>query len=206
MQRKLILLLATFMCIFLCACGGSESTSGENTDTKTEVKGNTSLSKTEKEVEITMDNWQEYFEFIEVVCANENYNAFDELASVSYPYHYCLTIKEEYEIDIEKSNVAIEINGHSEYWSVNIDKDTLEISYIEKTKDGDSFNRVSEFKKLNLIFEEQLDRELYYGVKLTPEGDPYIINFNEETQVGTMFRHFLDEVVRIQGTIYIKEK
>ena len=30
MKKKLVLVLATLMCISLCACGGSESTSGDN--------------------------------------------------------------------------------------------------------------------------------------------------------------------------------
>ena len=64
MKKKLVLLLATLMCVSLCACGGSETSSGNNTDTKTEENGGSLSQGEEKEVEITMDNWQEYFEEI----------------------------------------------------------------------------------------------------------------------------------------------
>lgn len=45
MKKKFVLILATLMCVSLCACGGAESTSANNTDTKTEES--TSASSTE---------------------------------------------------------------------------------------------------------------------------------------------------------------
>ena len=46
------------MCISLCACGGTEST---NANIQTESNNGTNTnSNTEKEVENTVDNWQEY--------------------------------------------------------------------------------------------------------------------------------------------------
>lgn len=60
------MLLAISMYMFLCACGGNTGSG---------------LFEKEEEIEITMDNWQEYFEFKEIVQPYNTYNAFDELVS-----------------------------------------------------------------------------------------------------------------------------
>lgn len=89
MKKKLVLILATLMCISLCACGGSESTSGDNkendstqnqtTETNTQSDKTIELSDLKlseddyyivtkeqlkyclEKVTITKDNWNEYF-------------------------------------------------------------------------------------------------------------------------------------------------
>ena len=197
MKKRLIMILAMSMCMFLCACGGSEGTSG-------------GLFEKEEEVEITMDNWQDYFEFKEIVLPWNTYNAFDELESENVTIDYCIVLKDEYEIDEEKSKVAIEYTGYREEWSIDVDMSTLDITYIEKVTDvyadplagQKEFNRTGEFSNINFKNSETE----YYGIQISGRGEPNITWFHEETQTRTNIRCFLDEVIRIQGTIYIKEK
>ena len=73
MKKKLVLILATLMCISLCACGGTESTSGNNTDTSTkkEESGFTpnQVTETEKEelLEIDENNLEQYYDTTQFV-------------------------------------------------------------------------------------------------------------------------------------------
>ena len=72
MKRKLVLLLTTLMCISLCACGGSESASGNNDlETKTEENSVIPSQQTEetedkKETlsidDIDRDNLKQYYD------------------------------------------------------------------------------------------------------------------------------------------------
>ena len=187
MKKKIVLILTTLMCISLCACG-----------------------TTEKEIEITMDNWQDYFEFKEIVLPWNTYNAFNELESENVITNYCVVLKDKYEINEEKSKVAIEFTGYIQEWSINADMSTLEVDYIEKIRDIDFgfdtgetvYTRTGEFS--NIRFKN--GEKEYYGILLSPQGEPNLTWYNEETTIRTNQRYFLDEVVRIKGTIYIIEK
>ena len=163
MRKKIALFLATLMCISLCACGGSETSSS-------------SLFKKEQEIEITMDNWQEYFEEKEVISASSN--AFDELEHIAI--HQVLALKDKYEIDKEKSEVDIEYKWH-------IEKSKID-SFREHTyKIGDNSSQV------------------IYGLDYSGKGDFYT-RVDKETQQRTTEKFFIDEIIRIQGAIYVKEK
>lgn len=116
MKKRLIVILATLMCISLCACGGNESTSGEigteNQTTQNETTENTEDGKPiEGEdytigedgtigiskkycaenmtlVEITTENWKEYFQVVEET--TKSIDSFGELQvitkTVAKPY------------------------------------------------------------------------------------------------------------------------
>lgn len=75
MKKKIVLFLATLMCVSLCACSGSESTSGDNnSETKTEQNGvtpsqpieETEETENKKETlivdDIDRDNLQQYYD------------------------------------------------------------------------------------------------------------------------------------------------
>lgn len=58
MKKRIVVFLASLMCISLCACGGTESTGGDNATTQTEESGFTPNQPTEKEEiveEVTLD-------------------------------------------------------------------------------------------------------------------------------------------------------
>ena len=70
MKKWIALLLAAVLCLSLTACGNgktednSGTSQGQTTDNSlqdTDEPSNAEL--TEQTVEITLDNWQEYFEF-----------------------------------------------------------------------------------------------------------------------------------------------
>lgn len=97
MKKRLIVILATLMCISLCACGG-ESTSGNNTNVETETNSENStdtkdensefqretteegyviISKEEfasyiTKVELTTENWKEYIDIVEKTNVQKN--------------------------------------------------------------------------------------------------------------------------------------
>lgn len=109
MKKKLLLALASLMCISLCACGGNESTSGDkNTETpttQTETSENTEDGKPVEGkdyaigedgtigiskkycaenmtlVEITTENWKEYFQVVEET--TKHVDSFGELQVIT---------------------------------------------------------------------------------------------------------------------------
>ena len=200
MKKKLVLLLATLMCISLCACGGSETSSGNNTDTKTEENGG-SLSQGEgREVEITMDNWQEYFEEKDIVSAR--YNAFDEIEDVII--HQVLAVKEGITIDPYKSNVAIEYNGHTEMYYVKVDTDTWQVTFEER-KDEHVHN-VSQVEEFGIKTYKQGDSEkTEFALELCGRVDHWLTT-DTKTQRTFIDKYFIDEITRVKGTLYIIEE
>jgi len=84
MKKKIVLILATLMCVFLCACGGSKATqtnqASDEKITENEAKiefvepkdgkqgyykvyiPKEALEKCSSIVSLTMDNWSDYFE------------------------------------------------------------------------------------------------------------------------------------------------
>ena len=98
MKKKLVLLLASLMCISLCACGGSEISSGNNinTETKTNSENSTDTKEDNSEfqretteegyiiiskkefasyitkVELTSENWKEYIDIVEKTTERKN--------------------------------------------------------------------------------------------------------------------------------------
>ena len=70
MKKKLVLALATLMCISLCACGGNETTSGDNKDgftpnktTETTEQKDTQTQQEEKiPSDMTVEEMQKYYD------------------------------------------------------------------------------------------------------------------------------------------------
>ena len=210
MKKKVVLILATLMCISLCACGGSEEISKDSTgikiennidvnkDTKTEESSNTSLLK--KEIEITLDNWQEYFEEKDVL--GVEYNAFDEIEDIYF--YKNLTLKEGISIDTYESNIAVEANVHYEQYYVNIDTNTWEFSFEEKRGEFEySSSKIEEFR--SYIYKQGDSEKKYYSAQFCRFGDNMVMT-DKETQTTYVERVFIDEITRIKGTLYIIEE
>ncbi len=88
MKKLIALLLAAVMCLSLCACGGNNR-EDESTIHTTETKVQEKKLVT---VEITLDNWQEYFEIRP--CEDFSYNDFGDLTRHSEDY--ALYLKDEH--------------------------------------------------------------------------------------------------------------
>ena len=200
MKKRLIMILVMSMCMFLCACGGSEGTSGGNTDTKTEENGILSSNKDGYEVEITTDNWQDYFVEKDIVSAR--YNAFDEIEDIII--HQVLTVKEGITIDPYKSNVAIEYNGHTEMYYVKVDTDTWQVTFEER-KDEHVHN-VSQVEEFGIKTYKQGDSEkTEFALELCGRVDHWLTT-DTKTQRTFIDKYFIDEITRIKGTLYIIEE
>lgn len=205
MKKKLLLALATLMCISLCACGGTESTSGDNTDTntKTEESGGSSLFKTEKEIEITMDNWQDYFIVTEEIRCKVTLNAFDEIDYIKIDPVYSLQLKEEYS-NAKEFTLAVEYHSHDfevKTLKYNLNDNTYEIAdmteedwanYKMFAEGGDNKNEVVEITNNNT----SLCLGRYSNDSQEISGD--IVS----SQIAT-FPNL--EILRIKGTLVIYE-
>ena len=93
MKKLIALLLAAVMCLSLAACGNgktednSGTSQGQTTDNSpqdTDEPSNAEL--TEQTIEITLDNWQEYFEFRPVVY--ETKDSYNEVTGMSVYYKF----------------------------------------------------------------------------------------------------------------------
>ena len=77
MKKNILLLLAVVLCVSLCACGGSESNSGNNADNKTEESGKEiviskeELATCSEYIELTTENWNDYIEIVEKEVINK---------------------------------------------------------------------------------------------------------------------------------------
>ena len=81
-------------------------------------------------ISITMDNWQDYFEFVEK--ANPRKNAFDETESLSYDYYFCLKSKN---IDNNaKIDIVVEYSYTAKEWEYEIDADKKSIKLLKPCK------------------------------------------------------------------------
>lgn len=150
MKKTISLLLALVMCLSLAACGNAEkpkqnktendyigvsTNQTENTDStdyQTEYTAPTETEPKVQVVEITMDNWQDYFEIKQCVEGDVNTNAFDEVESVGYYIYTVFTLKEEYaeKIDTDESQLAIEYSGNikSRHITINATDFTYEVT------------------------------------------------------------------------------
>ena len=107
MKKAISLLLALVMCLSLCACGGGSETpkteyieSHNPTNIQNETNNAESTEQTEAEpieteptyttIEISLDNWQDYFQFQWVV--SEVRNDFDELTGIKPQKKFSYTL------------------------------------------------------------------------------------------------------------------
>ena len=93
MKKFLALLLSAVLCFSGVVCGMAESEPQEQT------------------IEITLDNWQDYFEIRRDLSGSINTNAFDELSYVSYSIITTFALKEEFVDNVTYCNVSIEYDA-----------------------------------------------------------------------------------------------
>ena len=151
MKKWISLLLVTVLCLSLAACGDSKpqdnsgTAQGQTADNSTQDTGEPSSADvpqdtgepsdtefTEQTVEITLDNWQDYFEIRQYLSGYIGTNDFGEPDHVEYYLSTMFTLKEEYakKVDFDGSNVAIEYSGDYIVKSVtaNVTDCTFEIT------------------------------------------------------------------------------
>lgn len=129
MKKAFYILLALVLCLSLCACGTNKYEKYdtliyflENGDyagayaeiTKISTENNaTTAPKETSEIEITLDNWQEYFEI--TLHADTQKNSFDEIVDF-YP-NYRFSLKEAYVERIADVDLAVEYHATDGYFT-----------------------------------------------------------------------------------------
>lgn len=147
-------------------------------------------------IEITADNWDTYFEFRTLYCWSEN--AFGETDMVEYPTALC--VKEAYidRIVMDEVNLAVECAWVQHYRETTVDWENRTITFGEDTEATDTHTTTASVTE---IHSWESYENAYIVVYLRDVG------FNKDT-LGEFSSHLSMEdceVVRIQGTITIKE-
>lgn len=216
MKKLIALVMVCVMCLLLTGCG-SQSTENEkykdlidmleNEDYEGAIKeieemseagrvdnsDNDAVSDAEgelKSVEITLDNWEEYFELC--VHADIRENGFGEFSEALISY--ALVSKENLLVDWDKSDVTVEYTGTVEKRPVTVDFENRKIMYGEPTETYVSESSVSTMCSLGIYLEKSgLCR---YGVYLS--NSDYI-----DSLEGYVRSYVSDvDVSRIKGTLY----
>ena len=210
MKKAISLLLALVMCLSLCACGGGSETpkteyieSHNPTNIQNETNNAESTEQTEAEpieteptyttIEISLDNWQDYFQFQWVV--SEVRNDFDELTGIKPQMKFSL--KEEWVSVAEDMDVAVEYsctNGYYCWFIYNIG--TGEI--VEGETSDDTFYGC-DTKGTFTMRDIEKGELFWWGI----HPDTFACEEGIATVVGTTYPNV--EIVRIQGTFTIEE-
>ncbi len=196
MKKMIALLLALALSLSLCACG-------EKTQT----------------VEITMDNWQEYFEIRPLVYWWKD--DFGDITMVSHTYVFC--IREEYaeRIKLKKTDLTVGYtvtNALTEY-TVDWENRTLELGPVidpEETAftQSDTFTINADWiKQLQEDDSEYEPNELYRffpwsGLQKSEEesgSNMVTVDAENGIQLPYMGAAIGAEITKIKGTIEIRE-
>ncbi len=187
MKRKLVLLLATFMCISLCACAGSKKS------IITEYDGQPAIERERfgellEVVELTTENWREHFKIVTYEEDSVSYDAFGELikdenGNVVHEYipHTMLVAKTDSYFYF--NNVVIELakNGTDELITYEIRGQGVEIFETMNLDDYSCTRVIGEIILVNLPVEAVCTplEEWGYECGFQLEGNgctPYEIN------------------------------
>lgn len=219
MKKALSVLLVLILCLPLCACGNQDKykkydaligyiEAGDSGNAINEVLaliGQNGPEETEAPevvtttVEITMDNWQEYFEL--AICADILRNAFKEIDMVGAIWK--ISLKEEYREQLMKADVAFAWHA-SEYGSCTFfhDLNTGLTTYSdfasqkEEPKEG-TCAYVYDSQHLYMMWDFSVGLENSFAV-----SPPLEANDNGVTWKGQIFTSV--EITRVQGTLTLK--
>ena len=142
-------------------------------------------------VEITNDNWQDYFEIKEVISVEKN--AFDEISQF-YSYTYFL-LKDTYgTVNPALSTGGVEYQYISTCQDITVDLTELAYVPVGKVHNTSDHNSTSEWH-----LSSDANNENYYGVSV---GSFWGHDVNKNLTV-TVWRPLNIEILRVQGTLYI---
>ena len=206
MKKIIALLLALVMCLSLCACGGGNdtpetteaptappTTEAPTTLPTTEVFAPTETEPQYTSVEITMENWENYFEYNLTV--SPRMNAFGEVETLCPVMSFCL--KDEWASITTDIDVAIEYNAIDTYscmFSYNVD--TGEFVVGEKIED---MNSGGLWGRTTTIDETDIEEGAWlFGTSIPGRAE---VEGNIAKILGSMYATI--EILRIQGTITV---
>ncbi|MDD6262364.1 MAG: hypothetical protein PUA83_04665 [Clostridiales bacterium] len=178
MKKILALLLAAVMCLSLVACGG------------------TSKEPKYTPVEITMDNWDDYFEFTSTYSVVYETSEFSETAGTPewVDIQYLFAVKDEYysRLDMQNSTITVQISCDTgtQYGVFSADATTFDptgefVSVHTQTFEDSYFSNTGEHFALHFY-------TAYADHSCIPNG-----------QIETYCKNF--ELLNIKGTLLIAE-
>ena len=213
MKKVLSALLVLVMCLSLCACNsGKEAPMSEpekhevttvSVETELEIIETEAIVETEPQyttVELTLDNWQEYFEFVEYVEWNKN--AFGEIESFSGA-GLVFQLKEAYQSSLASmSNGAVEWQYYTAIVGCNFNTATAECTLTDTYAVGDHLfsNTSSLYASDNHIGWPKYFESMSMGsAGLATIKEVYGVAGNYE---NALYGYPVDiEIIRIQGTL-----
>ncbi len=140
-------------------------------------------------VEITLDNWEEYFELC--VYTNFNENGFGEFEYANT--YYSLASKENLNVDCEKSDVTVEYTRTEEERPVTVDFENKKLTYGKGTDTFVSEPDVVTMYNISSYVSEEYDRGRY---------GTYLVGGYIDSLEDTSYYVTDIDVSRIQGTLY----
>lgn len=146
-------------------------------------------------IELTVDNWQDYFEWKEYTSTDEN--SFGEVTTFSVSH--CLRLKEEYlPVNQYISDVAVEFTYVSRCYEVEVDLSTM--TYKTVGEEHNSTDPQTNTTKMGTLY---TDGEANgYGVGM----GGFSVYGLTESNVDTCWITSDIELVRIKGVIYVQNK
>ena len=205
MKKAISLLLALVMCLSLCACGKEniQDAKVQNAPKTQEMTTTTTAVNTEPtepqiiEIELTAENWQEYFD-TENVGANYFWirNSFDEVEGF-ISCNFFVPLKEKYQsriTNLENTEIAYEISGVQGYRDIMVDIENEQVSIGDEWEDD--YQQSVEHTKDGII----------YGYHLEESGLPFggyenYARMGSDDTIACLFE--VSNLVRIKGTIYL---
>lgn len=163
-MKQMILLLTTLsLCLSLCACSTDSNTPDMPETTNSTIQTTTTTAAEPKSVtvEITLDNWKDYFELREYIEFNEN--GFGEIDDAKI--YWSIANKDEFTVDEENCNVTFEYTLEKEEVSSTIDTKTKKVIYGEVTGKNTSEATVETMNNVGQYIGEYTHD--YYGEYLT---------------------------------------
>ena len=181
MKKLLALLLAAVMCLSLVACGGKEQ--------KTET------------IEITLENWQDYFEV--KLAATVEKNDFDEI-EICFADHY-VYLKSEYRDKLAEADVAFAWSSDDYAACVYThDLETGSLTYSQVAKENPPSGAHTEG---TFSYEYNAYRQTYFARINTDfmgtERGSVKVNGNIVTWNGFIWEQVV--ITRVQGSITIAD-
>ena len=195
MKKLFALFLVAVMCFSLVACGGDEESNNNNLPqtNNSSTQQEQSNNAKEKEVVITVDNWQEYFEI--TYGLKEEKDNFDKITYAD-SLVCSVKLKDKYASKLvdKKFEIDFEFEKSTYFWKANVN---YESGTYELTEELESFNGLksgdgSYFEQAT-ITNYSLDKAIIRSDIIT-DGDDTIIQYPKILGLS-----------KVQGTLYIYE-
>lgn len=181
MKKFIALLLVAIMCLSLVACSKTPEENKEDDTNKTPVV------QTSGDVKLTKDNFDTYFEFIEESFFTKD--ASGKVNALRFRHYYKL--KDEFNIDLEKSSIELKYNYSSTIKKVEIDFENQKFTL------GDQIGEKKEVKNITIDKISQMTYKDYAILLLQP---------THASEGATEIKFLSDfNLISVEGNIHLIE-